>query len=87
MQINKHVKHSYFIVKVHKVTILLLLYCLHWLFDKNVARLKVYTLKSTYNYKKNEAGVKGDKAYLTLNTIVATNGSSQRGNEAFMAKM
>ena len=86
MQINKHAKHSYFIVKVRKVTILLL-YCLHCFFDKNVARLKVYTLKSTYNYKKNEAGVKGDIAYLTLDTIVAIDGYSQRGNEAFMAKL
>ena len=53
----------------------------------NVARFKVYTIKETENYKRTRLEFKEDIAYLTSNTIVAADGSSQRSIEACVAQM
>ena len=81
MEVDKHVKHSYFIVTADKWTILLQL-CLHWVFDNTGCTLRrVYNKINIKSPKRTRLVFKVYKAYFTSNTIVAADGSSQKSND------
>ena len=77
MQVNKHVKHPYFMVKACKLATLLVPYRLHWFFDKECCTFQSAYGKSNINLIKGTSQeFKVKIVYFTSNTIVATDGSS-----------
>ena len=88
MLVNKHIKHSHFIAHACKLTFLLLIYFLHWLFENKYCKFKSVSTETNIKLtKEQDWSLKGIWHSLSQNTIIAVDGSSYGSNAAFVAKM
>ena len=76
MKISKHVKHSYFIIKACKWTILLLLYFLHFFDNICCTFQSVYSTINVY-FQQNEAGV--ERRYTFRQILLRSRMAPRRG--------